>query len=1504
MDKKYTSVTAYRSPRARSPRLRAQGGSPNRTATVYIGDSTATDYLKAELSKKVDIKWFLKLFHPLSAEGLTVEPNDYDTEIDNIRAMFGFWSEKWISALGKSDKVSYNDAYLTDSLGNYITDSDGNYITVTKLLAGGASLDEEALWALLEKDGASEMYADAQIGSEHLTEAFDELKGNLSLDDYAKKSDVETTDNALSARITANGNAITALQASLKKKVDVDWFKKVFAVHDAEGNEIEPNDTDSTIADIQAQVGLWTEHYLSALGKNGTAASASGLDEAAMWEALAESDDSKQIDVSHLTDALAEYSKTGDLSKYALASDLTAEVSRAQAAETANTNAITAASTSIKTLQGYFTDGVAKKAARLSNTAAIGSATQPVYFSADGVPVAATSYDKLFTAFAYADATRVLTATIGGTTKTVTLPLATVSVAGLVSTEAQSFAGVKTFTAGKIVLSSGTNTVTLEVDESGDLHVDKGLYSDSFVSALGKNSASPSVGGLDEAAMWEALAATSGTYATSDYQINAVHLTEALADYAKTADLHTHTNKDVLDGITSTLVSNWSTAYSRSHTHTNKTVLDGITAALISNWNSAYTWVTNVTATDTDDVINKWQEIIAFLDGISSSTDLNGIIEGISSQIASNATAISDETARAKSAESTLTTNLDSEISRAKEAEQTLTSNLDAETERAKAAEAEKVDIKWFLKLFHALDVSGNTVTPNDYSTAIDNIEAMLGFWSKQYISALGRNDKISYTEIYLTDSAGNYILDEDGNYLTVTKLISEGGGSMNEQSIWELLAKGGASSEYENAQIGAEHLTDAFDELASGLSLSKYALASDLTSEVSRAQAAETANTNAITSLSSTLTSHTGDTSNPHKVTKAQVELGNVENTALSTWAGTSNITTLGTIATGTWHGSKIANDYLANSSITIAGTAVALGGSITAATIASKLYWANVKVSDTSSTSTTPTFGSIKIGTVTLTDDNGTLHIDKGLYSDSFVSALGKNASSASTGMSESDMWEALGTDSDTKVIPSAYLDLSGVSGTVDLTGYATQTWVTEQGYLTASAAANLLTGYVPTSRTVNGNALSADISLTASDVGASATSHTHSVKINGSTYTIAASGGTAVNLGTYLTSHQSLAHTHSLTIGNSNKSVSLNGSQSWTLSEIGAAEASHNHTITSLTNAYHYIDDTTNSWDSLGGRSGTMLTAVRNSEKTPAYLAAAYCAGIAFGGADTKGVISLAYGSPLVKFAGGAGTLWDMAISGTSGATYNLANFITASANVASATKATQDGDGNTISSTYLKLTGGTVTGGLTAESGISLGTSSGSSTAINIYANGRNWQISHRGTISGATNQLHLYKRDGSGTWYNVLVFSDYSADTSKTDLSVSNDIKAGSWCYASEFVASSDMRRKNVIANVGMSIDEIARSPLFRFTWKDKEQDGDMHIGTSAQYWQDICPELVHADKEGFLSLNYAGLATMMGIMLARGLRKTDSKVRKLERKVRMLEQRVAELEENYGHDGH
>lgn len=48
----------------------------------------------------------------------------------------------------------------------------------------------------------------------------------------------------------------------------------------------------------------------------------------------------------------------------------------------------------------------------------------------------------------------------------------------------------------------------------------------------------------------------------------------------------------------------------------------------------------------------------------------------------------------------------------------------------------------------------------------------------------------------------------------------------------------------------------------------------------------------------------------------KGDIGLGNVENTALSTWAGSSSITTLGTIGTGTWQGTAIGDTYISSAS------------------------------------------------------------------------------------------------------------------------------------------------------------------------------------------------------------------------------------------------------------------------------------------------------------------------------------------------------------------------------------------------------------------------------------------------------------------------------------------------------------------------------------------------------------------------------------------------------------
>lgn len=84
---------------------------------------------------------------------------------------------------------------------------------------------------------------------------------------------------------------------------------------------------------------------------------------------------------------------------------------------------------------------------------------------------------------------------------------------------------------------------------------------------------------------------------------------------------------------------------------------------------------------------------------------------------------------------------------------------------------------------------------------------------------------------------------------------------------------------------------------------------------------------------------SYNGSSTKSLTLTKSMIGLGNVENTALSTWTGSTKITTLGTVTSGTWNGSKITNAYLANSAVTISGKSVSLGGSLSQADLRTAL-------------------------------------------------------------------------------------------------------------------------------------------------------------------------------------------------------------------------------------------------------------------------------------------------------------------------------------------------------------------------------------------------------------------------------------------------------------------------------------------------------------------------------------------------------------------------------------
>ena len=118
---------------------------------------------------------------------------------------------------------------------------------------------------------------------------------------------------------------------------------------------------------------------------------------------------------------------------------------------------------------------------------------------------------------------------------------------------------------------------------------------------------------------------------------------------------------------------------------------------------------------------------------------------------------------------------------------------------------------------------------------------------------------------------------------------------------------------------------------------------------------------------------------------------------------------------------------------------------------------------------------------------------------------------------------------------------------------------------GYVNAvstTGTGNAVTGITKSGKTVIANKGATFLTSHQDISGKSDKSHTHSVMINGVTKTIAATGGTPVDLGTYLTSHQSLAEyiktadADNKYLGKTEKAVSANSADN--------AAMVNNHTV----------------------------------------------------------------------------------------------------------------------------------------------------------------------------------------------------------------------------------------------------------------------------------------------------------------------------------------------------
>ena len=383
----------------------------------------------------------------------------------------------------------------------------------------------------------------------------------------------------------------------------------------------------------------------------------------------------------------------------------------------------------------------------------------------------------------------------------------------------------------------------------------------------------------------------------------------------------------------------------------------------------------------------------------------------------------------------------------------------------------EFVTVDFFNKLFTAYDANGNVIAPNNTTPTLDNIKFKVGAWTEQYLSALGKNSESGgggtgdVSHIKISSNPDVYLDPVDG----IIDMSSYA-------AIWNAKANSATT-------LAGYGITDAKITNGTTITLGSNSI-TPLTSNSSLAWSK-------LTGTPSTLAGYgIGDA----KISNGVITLGS------------STITPVTSVGLSAPTGFSVSGSPVTKTgTLTFAYASGYEGFTTSLKEKIEALYsWFEVDAN-----------GDVK------TKDTAGGHV-RGFYTESFVSALGKNSQGGSSTFDEDQMWEALGTNTTTKVIATSHIpDMASTYGYLKssaLNGYATQTWVNQQGFLTTHQTLYTLSIYGGTTKVLdfkpNANAsiyikAGGDISLTNDTTNKYITlSYTHPT--NGANTTISAANG----------------------------------------------------------------------------------------------------------------------------------------------------------------------------------------------------------------------------------------------------------------------------------------------------------------------------------------------------------------------------------------------------------
>ena len=450
-----------------------------------------------------------------------------------------------------------------------------------------------------------------------------------------------------------------------------------------------------------------------------------------------------------------------------------------------------------------------------------------------------------------------------------------------------------------------------------------------------------------------------------------------------------------------------------------------------------------------------------------------------------------------------------------------LTSNVYSKTE----CDERFLTIAFFRSLFRAY-TSGNTeVTPNAGDTStIDNIKAMFGFWTNAYISALGQNSSgggggggsstlAGLNDVQLGTLNANDVLIYDGNghWINVSK-SSFLSGYVTASDISDMATKTWVGQQGFLTSNSFSALTTNNEKISATIGTTTRTVQAPTIADLGRNPEAASSSSTPATKFAGAkfgataglyLTEVYPSASSPADIPCAYGNMVNILGDGggqiLAEWCDDyttghlyyrSHRDILGSGGWTPWTKLAFITDNVA--SATKLATARTLWGQSFDGT-------ANVSgnmtdVGSITASGNIETSGNIKATKFYLSstvyfqlDNDGNVQlVGAGLWTNSFLSALGQNSSGSGGATDLAAVWESLGRadgDYGTSQINISHLTtaLSGYATTSAISDMATKTWVTNQGYTTNTGTVTSVAMSVPTGFDISGTPITASGTLT---------------------------------------------------------------------------------------------------------------------------------------------------------------------------------------------------------------------------------------------------------------------------------------------------------------------------------------------------------------------------------------------------------------------------------------